>query len=278
MKTIPLNTIVALALAEDIGAGDITTNSLISKDKISMAVLLFKSGGVIAGLDFAKATFKKLDSKLQFKSTYKDGDVVKENTVVATLKGKTRGLLTAERVALNFLTYLSSIATNTSMYVNAIKPYKTAVMDTRKTTPLLRALDRYAVRTGGGINHRFNLADMVMIKDNHYIEDKNPVHLVDQIKMKTDKKVILEVDTLDQLRLALTSFADIILLDNMSIAQTKQAVALRDRMNPRMLLESSGGINLKTIKQYAACGVDRISVGSLTQYRTAIDISLDFIT
>ncbi len=276
MKTSTLNEIVALSLKEDIGAGDVSTNTLIPKDHVSSASLIFKSDGILCGLNFAKAAFKKLDPSIQFKAFYNDGDRLKPKTVIATIKGRTRALLTAERVAINFLTYLSSIATNTNHYVKAILPHRVAIMDTRKTTPMLRVLDRYAVRVGGGVNHRFDLSSMVMIKDNHYVLDKNPITLVDLVRKRTTKKIVLEVDTLDQLRLALTSKADIILLDNMTPEQTTAAVKMRNATNPKILLESSGGINLLTVKKYAACGVERISVGSLTQQRLAIDISLDF--
>ncbi len=277
MKTATINKIVSLALAEDIGTGDISTNALIPKEQTCSAHLVFKSNGVLCGIDFARSAFKKLDPKIQFRALHKDGDRLKARTVIAEVQGKTRALLTAERVAINFLTYLSGIATNTDLYVQAVKPHPAAIMDTRKTTPLLRELERYGVRTGGGVNHRFNLASMVMIKDNHYVFDKNPVHLVDVVKQKTKKKIVLEVDDLEQLRLALGSKADILLLDNMTPKQTAKAVALRDAINPSMKLESSGGINLNTIRDYAACGVDRISVGGLTQQRLPIDISLDFI-
>lgn len=266
--------IVALALVEDIGFGDISTNALVTKNQQGSAEIIFKSQGILCGLNFARLAFKQLDPRLQFNALCKDGDFLNKDTVIARITGQVRALLTAERVSLNFLTYLSNIATQTHLFVQAIKPFTTPIMDTRKTTPLLRVLDRYAVRMGGGVNHRFDLSSMVMIKDNHFIFDKNPVALVATIKKTTNKTIILEVDNLNQLELALTSKADIILLDNMTPLQTKKAVSMRNNINKKILLESSGGINLANVKQYAACKVDRISIGSLTQTRVGIDISM----
>ena len=195
------------------------------------------------------------------------------------MRCRTRTLLTAERVAINFLSLLSGISTQTRIFVDAIKPYRTPIYDTRKTTPLLRKLERYAVRCGGGVNHRFNLSEMAMIKDNHreVSASMSFSEMVAQVKQATKKKVELEVDNLAQFRQALKSKADYILLDNMTPLQTRQAVQWRNQEKSKILLEASGGININNVKQYAATGVDRISVGSLTHSPKALDISLVFM-
>ena len=274
MKNTFLNTIVGLALAEDLGSGDITTNSLIPKLARAKACIILKSAGVVCGLSTAEVVFKTLNKNIKFQCKVFEGVRVKKGTVVAVVEGSARAILSGERVALNLLAHLSAVATSTRAFVDAIKPYKTKIMDTRKTTPLLRHLERYAVRTGGGVNHRFDLSQMVMIKDNH----RHMASLSDAvktIKSKTNKTIEVEVDTLDQFKEALNSKADIILLDNMTPAQVRQAVALRQQLNPRILLEASGNINIDNVRAYAAAGVERISIGSLTTAPSRIDISLD---
>ena len=276
-----ITNIAAAALAEDLfGGGDITTHSLVSSKHRSSAKIIVKTAGTIGGLELAKIVFKQLDKNFTFNACVKEGHSVKAFTVIAQLKGSTRALLTGERTALNFLSYVSGIATKTQQFVSKVKGYKTQILDTRKTTPLLRALERYAVRCGGGVNHRFNLSDMVMIKDNHRVVAKgdclNLNEAVNQIKAKTTKQIELEVDTLEELAEALLTKADIILLDNMTPTQTKAAVLMRNRLNKRILLESSGGINLNNVAVYAATGVERISIGALTHSRCALDFSLEF--
>ncbi len=274
-----IHTIVSLALAEDVGSGDVTTNALVPAKHKSSACIIAKSAGIVCGLEFAAQAFRQLDPQVRFKALVKDGSKVKASTVVARITGQTRTLLTGERVALNFLSHLSGVATQTRAFADAVKPFKTAVMDTRKTTVLLRQMERYAVRCGGGVNHRFNLEDMVMIKDNHRAfapGQLNLKDLVETFKPKKPVKVELEVDTISQLKEALNSGADVILLDNMIPVQVRQAVRLRNQAKSKALLEASGGITLRNVRAYAAAGVERISVGSLTHSHQALDMSLEF--
>ena len=204
---------------------------------------------------------------------------LKIGPIIAEISGSTRTLLSGERVALNFLSYLSGVATQTRKYVDQIKPYKVKILDTRKTTPLLRQLERYAVRIAGGDNHRFNLNDMVMIKDNHRValQGQAMVKVIADLKNKTKTKIVVEVDTIDQLKEILQSKVDIVLLDNMTPKEIIQAVKMCNRSKSHILLEASGGITLKNIKKYATTGIDRISVGALTHSRTALDISMEFL-
>lgn len=279
MNKLYVKKIVSLALLEDLGSGDITTNALVPKDHRSSANIIVKSDGIICGLDFAKEAFTHLDPKVRFQVLVKEGQRCKAKAMIACVHGSTRALLTGERVALNFLSYLSAIATKTHGFVEATKGTKAQILDTRKTTPLLRELERYAMRCGGGVNHRFNLSVMAMIKDNHRafaLGRMDMAQAVKVIKQKTKKLVELEVDTLDQFKLALDAKADIILLDNMTPKQIAQAVRMRDKLGIKIKLEASGGIDLNNVRQYAKAGVDRISVGGLTHSRKALDISLEF--
>ncbi len=278
MREVYLHQIVKAALKEDLGQGDITTNSLCRNNSLVEARLLFKSAGVVCGLEVAQYVFKSISPKIQFKKLVKEGAKVKKTTAVAFIKGPAKAVLSAERVAINFLTHLSAIATQTRAFVDQIKPYRSKIYDTRKTTPLLRELERYAVRVGGGYNHRFDLSSMAMIKDNHraMLGQMSLRGAVETIKRKTHKPVVLEVDTLEEFKEALSSKAEIILLDNMTPVQVQKAVALRNKLKSKSLLEASGGMNLNNVHSYARSGVERISVGSLTSVRQAIDISLDF--
>jgi nicotinate-nucleotide pyrophosphorylase (carboxylating) len=277
MKDSYLLTIVKAALAEDLGAGDVTTNHLVPSSAYVEARLVFKSEAIVCGLDVAEYVFKTLNKKIIFQKLVKEGTRVKKQTV-AVIKGPARAILSGERVAINFLTHLSAIATKTRAFVDSVKSHSSKIYDTRKTTPLLRPLERYAVRVGGAENHRFNLSTMAMIKDNHRLLLQHGLkQSVQIIKRKTDKEIILEVDTLEELKEALTSQANVILLDNMTIAQVRHAVVLRNKINSQVALEASGGINLKNVAAYAKAGVERISVGTLTSVREPIDISLDFI-
>ena len=271
--------IVFLALQEDVGKGDVTTNALVLPYQRSKARLVSKSSGILCGNDFARQAFAQLDPQVRFQCLVRDGKNVKPGMVIAQVQGLARALLTGERVAINFLSYLSSIATKTHAFVKEVKPYKSIIMDTRKTTPLLRELERYAVCCGGGVNHRFNLNAMAMVKDNHRFfcsKQRNISQMVAQVKRQNKKPVELEVDTLEQFQEALASKADIILLDNMTPSQTRRAVALRDQSGSKTLLEASGGIDINNVRRYAASGVERISVGRLTHSREALDISLEF--
>ncbi|MDE2009589.1 MAG: carboxylating nicotinate-nucleotide diphosphorylase, partial [Candidatus Omnitrophica bacterium] len=230
----------------------------------------------VCGLKIAREVFKTLNPKIVFRALVKDGQKVRLGQVIAEISGPTRSLLSGERVALNFLSHLSGIATQTRAFVEAVKPYKTAIMDTRKTTPLLRQLERYAVRQGGGVNHRYNLNDMVMIKDNHRVFCLPDIpEAVGRLKKKIRAAIEVEADNFDQLKEAVCSKADIILLDNMTPPKAARAVKIARNANLKVFLEASGGITLKNVKNYAAAGVDRISIGALTHSRRILDISME---
>ncbi|MDP8212006.1 MAG: carboxylating nicotinate-nucleotide diphosphorylase [Candidatus Zapsychrus exili] len=268
------------ALLEDTFDQDITTNLLVPKNKMSSAYIISKNDATVCGVNIAKDVFKKLDKKISFKAHCKDGDKVKKGTKIASLKGRTRAILTGERTALNFLGYLSGIATNTSKFVDNIKPYKAGILDTRKTTPGLRALEKYAVRCGGGVNHRHNLKEMIIIKDNHREISEHFDKVIDSIekfRKKYKKIIVVEVDTLTQLRQVLTANPDIILLDNMTPIQLKKAVNIVKNIKKRKkpLLEASGGVTLKSVRSVAKTGVDRISTGALTHTYKTIDMSME---
>ena len=277
MKTLSsIDRIIRQALAEDLAGGDVTTNALVSRTHVSQAVIISKEDAVVCGLEIAKRVFRSLDPKISIKLLVQDGQKIKKNQKVLRIKGCTRTLLSAERVALNFLSYLSAIATTTNHFVAKTKPYSAQILDTRKTTPTLRTLERYAVRCGRGHNHRDNLHDMVMIKDNHLaMSDRSLRETVNTACKKTNVSVEIEVDTLSQFKEALSTRADIILLDNMTPAMIKKAVAMRNRLKSSVLLEASGGINLSNVRNYAKTGVDRISIGELTHSRRAIDFSME---
>ncbi len=274
-----LDAIIRNALREDLGKGDVTTRSLISARQKATATIIAKQDAVVCGLEVAKKVFWHLDKNLNVKFFVNDGQKIKRNTRVLIAKGGARTLLTGERVALNFLSYLSAIATRTKTFVDAVKPYKVQILDTRKTTPTLRFLERYAVRCGGGHNHRDHLSDMAMIKDNHWlcIGDRSIQEAVRQLRMETNVAIEVEVDTLGQFHDALESEADVILLDNMPPTHIQKAVKLRNKSKKNVLLEVSGGINFGNVKRYAKTGVDRISIGGLTHSREAIDYSMEII-
>ncbi len=277
--SVPLDRVIRQALIEDAAFRDITTNSLVPRDHRSSAVIFSKEEAVVSGVEIAKRVFTMLDGKAGVRFLVKDGQKIKKGQKVLTVQGRTRAVLSGERVALNFLSYLSAIATKTACFVTKVKPYKTWILDTRKTTPTLRFLERYAVRCGGGYNHRDDLAAMMMIKDNHRVAASGSIaQAVDRVYRKVDVAIEVEVDTWTQLQDALQSRADIILLDNMTPAMVKKAVKLRDQKAPSMLLEASGGIDLSNVRQYARAGVDRISVGELTHSREAIDFSMEAVS
>lgn len=267
-----------IALNEDIGCGDITTSSLIPEKHVSHSVLIAKENFVLAGLPFSERVFKLLDSGIKFKSLTKEGGKIRSGTVIAEMKGKTKSLLMGERTALNLLQRLSGIATLTAKYSAVVKGTGVKIVDTRKTVPGLRFFDKYAVRAGGGDNHRFGLFDGVLIKDNHIaavggvgkavrIARDRAHHLV---------KIEVEVKNLQEVREALSAGADIIMLDNMPAVTTKKAVELIRRRNKDVLIEASGNINLENVREIAENGVDLISVGALTHSVLAADISMRF--
>ena len=264
--------IVLAALAEDIGAGDVTTDATVPADAVGVADLLVKEAGVVCGVRVAETTFRALDPDIRFEALASDGDVVEPPAVVARISGSERAILTGERVALNFLGRLSGIATLTRRYVDAIEGTGAAVLDTRKTTPGLRELEKYAVACGGGRNHRFGLDDAVLVKDNHLRAAGSVSAAVELVRAATALPIEVECDTLDQVAEALAVGVDAILLDNMSLDQLREAV---DLTGGRARLEASGGVTLDTIRAIAETGVDEISVGALTHSARSLDVSLE---
>ena len=267
---------VAAALEEDLGqAGDITTDPIIPAHATAEAEIVARKEGVIAGLDLAAASFKALDPDSQFVADVADGARVAAGARLGRIQGKARALLSAERVALNFLGHLSGIATLTAAYVAAVEGTKARIACTRKTTPGLRAFEKYAVRAGGGINHRFGLYDAVLVKDNHIAAAGGLAQALAKLRARTGHlvKVEVEVDTLDQLDEALHFPIDAVLLDNMDAATLKKAVAL---VKGRVLTEASGGVSLETVRKIAETGVDLISVGALTHSAARLDLALEW--
>lgn len=261
-----------LAYAEDIGDGDITTNNLVPPDSNKTAVLVAKAKGVIAGLPVAEMVFKKFDPNIDWKELMPDGSKVKPGDVLVEFSGNYRALLTGERKALNFLQRLSGIATYANKCIREVEGHDVEILDTRKTLPGYRHLDKYAVRMGGGSNHRFGLYDMVMIKDNHIQVAGGIKEAVDAIRSKIPKSIKIEVETttLEQVQEALDADVDIVMLDNMSSKLMKEAVDLIDK---RAKIEASGNMTLKRIRKVAATGVNFISIGALTHSVKALDIS-----
>jgi nicotinate-nucleotide pyrophosphorylase (carboxylating) len=267
---------VAAAMEEDLGlAGDITTDPIIPADAAAEAEIVARKPGVIAGQDLAAASFKTLDSDAEYIVDVADGGKVGAATRIARVQGKARGLLTAERTALNFLGHLSGIATLTSAFVAAVEGTRARIACTRKTTPGLRAFEKYAVRAGGGVNHRFGLYDAVLVKDNHIAAAGGLAQALERLRARSGHlvKVEVEVDTLPQLEEALRFPIDAVLLDNMDVATLKKAVALVDG---RVLAEASGGVNLQTVRKIAETGVDLISVGALTHSAPCLDLALEW--
>lgn len=269
-------TAVAEALAEDLGlVGDVTTNATIPADAQSTALLKARAPGFVSGLALARAAFHALDPALAFTVTKPDGGIVATGDTIAEISGSARAILSAERVALNFMGRMSGIATLTARYVAAVAGTRAAIVDTRKTTPGLRAFEKYAVRCGGGRNHRIGLFDAVLIKDNHIIAAGG---LERAIKAARDHaghilKIEVEVDTLEQLERVLQHRVDAVLLDNMSPETLKKAVTM---VAGRSLTEASGGVNLDSVRDIAETGVDLISVGALTHSAPVLDLGLDF--
>jgi len=266
---------VRAALLEDLGlAGDVTSTAVIPAEHRSRFVMAARKPGVIAGLEIAKLSFELVDPAIKMTAHLADGARVAAGDVIATIEGPSRGLLTGERVALNFLGHLSGIATVTAGIVDAVAGTKAAVVCTRKTTPGLRAFEKYAVRAGGGMNHRFALYDAVLIKDNHIVIAGSVTEAIHRAKANVGHmvKIEVEVDTLDQLREAMEIGVDAVLLDNMSPALLKDAVAL---VAGRAITEASGGITPDTAAAIAASGVDLLSIGWITHSAPCLDIGLD---
>jgi nicotinate-nucleotide pyrophosphorylase (carboxylating) len=268
---------IADALAEDLGlAGDITTNATVAAATSANAIIATRKPGVISGLALAEAAFRALDPAVKFDVLAPDGIAVPAGTALASVAGKARALLTAERAALNFMGRMSGIATLTRAYVDAIAGTKATIADTRKTTPGLRALEKYAVRCGGGRNHRTGLFDAILIKDNHIVAAGGLAEAIEAARAAAGHMVKLEVevDTLDQLREALRFKIDAVLLDNMTPVKLREAVRL---VAGKALTEASGGVDLTTVRAIAESGVDIISVGALTHSAPVLDLGLDFL-
>lgn len=265
--------VVKRALAEDLGSGDLTSANIFPPDHQSKAAFLVKEECVLCGLPAVQEIFNQLSPEISFVSYKKDGDRIPAQTVVAEVSGPTHLLLSGERTALNFLQRLSGIATLTSLYVAEVKEFSTKIVDTRKTTPGLRVLEKYAVRTGGGTNHRLGLFDAVMIKDNHVKAAGGIRQAVDLVRKGVPFLTPVEVEaaTVEEALEAVAAGADVIMLDNMTIENMSRAVKL---IEGKALVEASGGITMERIREIAATGVDVISVGALTHSVSAVDISM----
>lgn len=273
LSTAQLTPIVQRALDEDLGDGDVTTLCTIPADAMLEGRFIAKADGIIAGLEVARLTFALIDERVSVDFTTHDGDPVTKGQVFGTVSGSTRALLIGERTALNFMQRMSGIATLTHHFVEAVKPHKAVILDTRKTAPGLRLLDKWAVKLGGGANHRIGLFDMVLIKNNHITAVGSITAAINRVRECDDRHrpIEVEVRTLDELREALAQQPDRILLDNMNLDQMREAVAIA---GGRVPLEASGNVTLETVTAIAATGVDFISSGALTHSVKALDISL----
>jgi len=276
--------LIDLALREDVGenmqTGDVTSFYFVAQDSMVSAYIYAKDEGVLAGVDVAVEVFRRVNSELKVVALKRDGDQLSKGDRVLDVSGQARSILTAERTALNFLQRLSGVATQTRVYASKVESTKAKVLDTRKTTPGWRALEKSAVLAGGGCNHRMGLYDRAMVKDNHLLAENKLEALqnaIDRVRADRGVAVELEADTLDQVEAFLgLSRVDYILLDNMTNEMMSAGVAMRDAVGSRVDLEASGGINLETITDVAKTGVDFISVGALTHSAVALDLSLEF--
>ena len=262
------------ALMEDIGFGDVTTESIVGEDKIFEASLVSRCEGVICGLEVFKTVFKILSDKVKVELLFKDGDKIKKGDVLATLTGPGKYLLLGERVSLNYIQRMSGIATETHKYQTAIGDLPCKIVDTRKTTPNFRAFEKYSVKVGGGALHRFNLSDCAMIKDNHVKFAGSLTNAINTLKKSISHahKIEVECDTLDQVKEALPLGVDIIMLDNMDLETMKTAVKLIDH---KAIVEASGNVRLETVRAIAECGVDIISSSAIVAKAPTLDIALD---
>jgi nicotinate-nucleotide pyrophosphorylase (carboxylating) len=276
LPKVMIEPLVRNALLEDLGrAGDLTTDAIVAADRLASTVLTARQNGIVAGLDLAALAFRLIDPSIEITTLCPDGSEVSPETVIATVSGPARGLLTAERTALNFLCHLSGIATATASVVAAVRGYKARIVCTRKTTPGLRSLEKYAVRAGGGSNHRFGLDDAVLIKDNHIAVAGGIQAAIERARAGVGHlvKIEVEVDTLAQLEQALRLDVDAVLLDNMTPDDLRQAVTMAEG---RAITEASGRITPATAASVAATGVDLISIGWLTHSAPVLDIGSDF--
>ena len=274
LNRIALNKLIERSFAEDIGTGDITTNSIVPAGSTTKGIIYAKEPGVVAGVPVAEAAFHFLAPELHYAAKVQEGDRLEAGDVIAEIEGDAQAILTGERLALNFLQRMSGIATRTASLVEKVKLYPVRVVDTRKTTPGLRMLEKYAVRIGGGFNHRFGLYDAVLIKDNHIKVAGGITQAILAARQSVPHtiKIEVEVESLTGVNEALEARADVIMLDNMDTATMREAVKLIDG---RVLVEASGGVNEETIVAVAKTGVDMISVGALTHSIKSLDISLD---
>jgi len=272
---------VKLALREDVGRKDITTTALFGENLHIRAGLQAKEAGVLCGIEVAERVFRHVDENLRFLPIVKDGESIEPSREVAFVNGSALSILIAERTALNFIGHLSGIATMTSRFVEKVKGTKAEIMDTRKTTPNLRTLEKYAVAMGGGVNHRAGLYDQVLIKDNHLrvLKDRSIPDIVQTIKESVLRKTVvgIEVKNLKELGEALKTKVHYILLDNMTPETVKEAVQMREKAHSKIELEVSGGIRLENVREYADTGVERISIGALTHGVPWLDVSLDIV-
>jgi nicotinate-nucleotide pyrophosphorylase (carboxylating) len=266
-----IKNIVKYGLKEDIGSGDITSNLIINKKQNISFEVIAKSDMVLCGLDFFKETLLSLNKKIIIKSAYEDGAHIKKNTIFISGSGNAKAILAGERVALNLMQYLSAISTQTNIFVNIVKPYNVEILDTRKILPFYRLAAKYAVRIGGGRNHRICLDDQILIKDNHIISAGSVTQALKKCKKSALIKEI-ECENLSQVKEAIKSKPHIIMLDNMSVSTIKEAVSI---INKRSKIEVSGNISLKNIQEIAQTGVDFISIGEITHSVKAVDISLN---
>ena len=265
---------VKSALMEDIGFGDVTTESIVGEDEIFKASLVSRSEGIICGLNVFKTVFKILSDRVKVDLLFKDGDKIQKGDVLARIEGPGKYLLLGERVSLNYIQRMSGIATETHKYQTAIGELPCKIVDTRKTTPGFRAFEKYSVKTGGGALHRFNLSDCAMIKDNHIQVAGSVTKAVEKVKANLSHahKIELECDTIDQIKEALPLGVDIIMLDNMDLDTMKSAVKLIDH---RAIVEASGNVRLETVRTIAECGVDIISSSAIVAKAPTLDIALD---
>ena len=271
-----IDTIIDTALDEDVGPGDITTSAIIDPSLKGKAQFLAKEEITLAGIEVFSRVFSRLDPEIVVECTYHDGEVIPKGVDIGTVTGSMRGILSGERTALNFLQHLSGIATLTRQYVEKTDPSTVRVIDTRKTTPGLRILEKYAVRMGGGFNHRFGLFDGILIKDNHIAAAGSIFEAVKKIRATVPHtlKIEVEVEDIKGLEEAIGAGADAILLDNMSVKEMKKAVSIA---GGRVLLEASGGITLETIGEISKTGINLISIGAITHSARSVDISLEVI-
>ena len=275
-EDIRIDSVIKNALSEDIGNGDITTSAIIPEGHSSKAVLVAKEDFILAGIPYAERAFKLIDSSLNFRTKKRDGSKVMSGTPLAEISGDTASLLKAERVALNLLQRLSGIATVTRSFVERVKGLSVKIVDTRKTTPGLRIFEKYAVRVGGGYNHRFGLFDGLLIKDNHISASGGLKKAVNLARLNTHHlmKIEAEVKSIKEVKEALSAGVDILMLDNMSIEKMKRAVEIIRSTGPDKLIEASGNIGIEDVRAVAFTGVDIISIGAITHSAGSADISM----